>query len=948
MKLNTIFLKVSVLGILLLYSCVPKHPIALEKNSIFHHPKVVYGTLFNGLQYVLLENNRPEKRVNLHLNIFAGSLHETEQEKGIAHYLEHMLFNGSDHYQPGELIEYFKSIGMDFGADANARTSYYNTIYDLSLPEGSSEQIDKALEIIEDYAKGALLLEDEIDRERGIILAEKRERDSVSYRTYKKSVAFELPGSILSQSFPIGSEKIINNADQRLLKNFYDKWYRPDNMALIVVGDFDSSLVQNKIKKRFSKLKSRTPFTPVLLKTKWENHTGLKSFYHYEPEAGNTTIAIKTLAWQSFRSEEIDDIKQTVLNNMAGFLLRQRQSRMISNQKAGFTEASAYMGSYLRNISISTITATCDPDKWNESLKQIEYLLRQALQFGFTQKELDRVKIEYVSAIESQLDKTDSQDTSYLSRDILSAINNKKLFLSPKQEYDLLIPFIKKVSLESVHKTLKKAWAKKHRLILVKGNAKIISDEPEKDIIYKYELHTGKSVKPYLDLVSKEFPYLDIEKLDQENNIKKKTLKKDFNVTSIALSNNIQLYLKETDYIKNEFAFNAVFGDGRLSIPFFKPGLDRTASVVVDESGFGQLKLEEIQDAIAGRKLSVEFGIRENYFSFSGTADPKEAELIFQLLYHFFKDPGFREEPLTLFKNKYAQKYNEFQRSPDGIMQISGFPFLAGNDPRFGMPSPKIIKNYALQDIKDWLNPYLKDSPIEISMVGDFKTDSIIKLFEKYFKGFNTRSMVINQKMNQEMIRFPKGETLDLMVNSKIDTGAVRVAFQTDDFWNIKQTRRLLILASIISERLREVLREELGETYSPYVYNYPSIRFKKYGIFEIVVNVHPDNHESVYKKIFEIVNTLDTEPVTKKETEAALKIQLNQLKEYRRTNSYWLYSVLSHSSVYPEKFDWASNMMDDYKSIKSEEINQLADEYLKIEDSARIFIRPELKRVAD
>ncbi len=466
MKLNAIFLRVSVLGILLLYSCVPKHPVALKESGIFYHPKVVHGALFNGFQYVLLENNRPEKRVNLHLNIFAGSLHETKQEKGVAHYLEHMLFNGSDHYKPGELIEYFKSIGMDFGADANARTSYYNTIYDLSLPEGSSGQIDKALEIIEDYAKGALLLEDEVDRERGIILAEKRERDSVSYRTYKKSVAFELPGSILSQSFPIGTEKIIKNADQHLLKKFYDKWYRPDNMVLVIVGDFDSSVVQDKIKKRFSKLKPRTPYTPVLLKTKWENHTGLKSFYHYEPEAGNTTIAIKTLTWQSFRSEKIEDIKQTVLNNMAGFLLRQRQSRMINNQKAGFTEASAYMGSYLRNISISTITATCDAEKWNESLKQIEYLLRQALQFGFTQKELDRVKTEYISAIESQLDKTDSQETSYLARDILSAINNKRLFLSPQQEYELLIPVIKNVSLESVHKALKKAWAKKHRLIM--------------------------------------------------------------------------------------------------------------------------------------------------------------------------------------------------------------------------------------------------------------------------------------------------------------------------------------------------------------------------------------------------------------------------------------------------------------------------------------------------
>ena len=232
MNLMSLAFKISILWFLIISSCAaPQQRIIVSDQGIQTDPGIVYGVLPNGFQYILKQNSTPADQVNIHLNIFAGSMHETDEQQGIAHFLEHLLFNGSEHFKPGELIEYFQSIGMDFGADANASTSFFNTVYDLSLPTADFKQMDEAFVVIQDYAKGALLLSSEVNREQGIILAEKRERDSVSYRTFKKSFEFELPDSMFNQRFPIGIDTVIKNADKSLLKEYYDKWYRPDNMA---------------------------------------------------------------------------------------------------------------------------------------------------------------------------------------------------------------------------------------------------------------------------------------------------------------------------------------------------------------------------------------------------------------------------------------------------------------------------------------------------------------------------------------------------------------------------------------------------------------------------------------------------------------------------------------------------------------------------------------------
>ncbi len=275
-----------------------------EKSDLPLDPGIVYGRLENGFRYVLMQNQNPKDRVSMHLDIQAGSANETDRQQGLAHFLEHMLFNGSTHFKPGELVKYFQSIGMQFGADANAHTGFYETVYDIFLPDGHEESLRKGLLVMQDYAKGALLLESEIERERKIILAEKRQRDSASYRTFVSGLMFELPDARITQRLPIGKEEIIQQASQADFRAYYDTWYRPETMILVAVGAFNMDQASTLISETFSSLTPRVSDMPEI-EFGDVQHKGVQGFHHHEAEAGNTTVTIEVLSKEPLKPDNL-------------------------------------------------------------------------------------------------------------------------------------------------------------------------------------------------------------------------------------------------------------------------------------------------------------------------------------------------------------------------------------------------------------------------------------------------------------------------------------------------------------------------------------------------------------------------------------------------------------------------------------------------------------------
>ncbi len=911
-----------------------------EKSDLLPDSVLIFGKLPNGFRYVLMENHRPKDRVSMHLDVQAGSMYESDNQQGLAHFLEHMLFDGSENFKPGELVKFFQSIGMQFGPDANAHTGFNETVYDMLLPDGDRESLAKGLVVMKDFAEGALLLPSEVDKERRVVLAEKRTRDSASYRTYVATLNFEFPHAKISKRLPIGKEEILKKADHKRLREFYDTWYRPEKMILVMVGDFDTKSAISLIEEKFSSLSTRAPPGPEPDLGEI-NHFGIKPFYHLEKESGNTSISIEVVEKVSKKPDSFAFQRSKLIKNITNRIVRDRLNAMVSKAGTPFTSASINSGIFMHQIKHAEITAECSPENWKRSLSLIEQTLRKSSKFGFTESELERVKKDFLSELDNAVKKASTRNSRNLARKILWNLNADRVFLSPEQKKELFTPLINSLTLQNVHDAFKEIWAPEHRLVLVTGNAELTGTDkdPHRQILAAYYKSNKVQVSRPAEKQTVTFPYL--QEPGKEGRIIRTKKIPDLRIVQVDFKNGVRLNLKKTDFKANQILINLAFGSGRTSEPLNKPGLAALSTKVINESGLGTLEKDEIERAMAGKNTDVFFGVAEDHFYFKGETVTREVPLLFQLLYAHLVDPGFREDAYTLSMERFRQKYLELSSSIDGAMVLSGSRFLAGGDNRFGLPPFEEFKQLTLEHVRSWIETSLRTDEIEVSIVGDFDVDSVIKLAAKYLGTLSFHTEV-HKSAESRLPEFPVGRSRNISVVTKIPKGMVIVAYPTEDLWNIRRTRRLSLLADIVSERLREQIREKLGSAYSTFAFNRPSRAYPEYGVFQVMVYINPEEANMLVNKVKKIVSALVADGATQDELRRAIAPTLTSIKEMMRKNSYWLNTVLTGSKKHPQRLDWSRTIMKDYASITKEEVSNIAKKYLVDDNAAIIIVKPQ------
>lgn len=910
-----------------------------ERSDLAPDAEVIYGQLDNGVRYVLMPNDRPRDRVSMHLNIQAGSMHETDPQQGLAHFLEHLMFNGTEHFPPGEIIKYFQSIGMKFGPDANARTGFYETIYDILLPTGDPESLDDGLLVMEDFAARAHLLPVEIDKERRVILEEMRVRDSASWRTFVKTLQFEMPNARLSERLPIGKKETLENADRELLKDFYDTWYRPNHSVLVMVGDFDPDTAVPLIEKRFGAMAARAPERPEPPFGEIDPK-GIQAFHHYENEAGNTQVSIQVLGKKEPGPDTLARRKTRLIEDVADQIVQNRLNTLTKQPDSPFTDASAGSGDYLRYVRYGVMAAEADPDQWEESLALLEQTLRGALEYGFTQSELDRVRADYLASMDRAVKNASTRESGTLARQIIRSVNSEKVFQSPEQKKTLYAPIIESLTLAQVHDAFKAVWDPDHRLIEVTGNAELAARGADSEalILAAYDDSLQVAVAPPTERKAVAFPYLPAP--ETAGKIVRRNEIPDLGILQVDFENGVRLNLKQTDFEANEVVASLIFGEGESSEPFQKAGLSELSASVINKSGVGPLDRDDLERALAGKNTAVGFKVNQDDFAFRGRTVTGEVDLLFQLLYAHLTDPSFREEAYQLAMDRYHQAYRELAQSIDGAMTLQGRQFLAGGDPRFGLPPYAAFKDLTLEDIRSWIGPKLTNTPLELSVVGDFDPEQVIDLAARYLGSLPNRP-VNPAEASSRLPRFPDGESLSITVDTKIPKGMAVVAYPTTDIWNIQRTRRLSTLASVFSDRLREEVREKLGATYSPHAYNQPSRAYSGYGVFKAVISINPDDADAVVEAVKGITADLAANGVTEDELRRALDPTLTGIKDMRRENGYWLDTVLSGSREHPEQIEWSRTIAEDYASITAEEVTKMARAYLDNGKAAAVVIVP-------
>ncbi len=935
----SIFASVVIVGLLLLLpvvtlaqpSCFPTQ-WPYELSDIAPDPQLVRGRLPNGLRYIVKQNNEPEDRVAIYLDVQAGAFQESDEQRGIAHFLEHMMFNGTTNFPPGSLVEYFQAIGMGFGNDVNAHTSYNETVYHLILPDGTREHLEKGLQVMADYARGASLLQSEIDRERGVILAEKRARDSASYRTRVASTSFAFRGTRVPERRVIGIDAVLEKADRKLLKSYYDGWYRPGNMVLVIVGDVVISEAEDLLTNAFSELipSGALPDCPEFGRLV---HTGTETFYHYEPELGSTAISIEVL-WDTYpENDSIILEKRELTRQMGSVMIQYRLQKLKEEPDVPFTHAGSHYGDVADHIGYGSLSAYTDSDNWQKSLVLLSKTLRQALEFGFSVDEMSRVKKEILAQLESSVLQEKSEDSRRIARKIIRHINGNRVYQSAEQEQELYTKLLEEISLEDINREFQRIWGHDSRLISVTGDVQL-GGAPDKIILSAFESSLRQPVVAFDTNSIDRFPYLPIPESVQDP--KKSELFPGIGVEKVIFENGLILNLKKTDFTDNNLQLTVSYGRGELAEPV--PGMSMLAEDVINGSGTGKLTKSGLDAALAGSSVDLRFSIRESSFRWSGSGLKKDFDLLMQLLYTVLFDPGCRENVFDSVMTGAEQMYKRIGRDIGGAMHLKIQPFLSSSNPHFGLPSWEIVNSINYEQLFAWAKSIIPTKGVEISVVGDFNREQIISGVSKYFSTIN---LVKDTDTKPTIATFPQGKSILSEVQTSIDKSLIVVAWPSDDFWDISRTRRLHMLASIFEDRVRKAIREKLGATYSPEVYSTNSRTYRGYGFLAAQMVVKPGVEEKIMAEILSLADELRRDGITEEELARAKEPMLTSIGDNLKENNYWLYSVLSESSRFPQQLKWPQTIMSDHSSITRAEINMLAKKYLDNLKAAAATVKP-------
>ncbi len=908
-----------------------------ESSDLPPDPGVIWGRLDNGLRYALRHNPEPRGRISARLAIRVGSIYENESQRGLAHFLEHMAFNGSRHFPAADVVEFFQKLGMEFGGDTNASTGFDRTIYQLELPDTKPDTVRESLTFFADVADGLLLDKAEIEKERGIILSEKRARDSVGLRTFLAELEFLVPDTRFPHRLPIGTEEVIKSADRARFVEFYDAWYRPERMVLVLVGDFDPKAVEPVIKQLFEPLQARGPALPEPRLGTVEPSTEVVGHLHTEKEAGSTNVALETVVPYAYETDNAANRLKYLPRSLALSMLNRRLE--ILSKKEGAPFLSGIVGvteqfEFFRNASIEL---NCRPDQWSAALAVGEQELRRALEHGFQPEELEEAIAEMRNHLEQAVRTAPTRHSTGLADEIADNLLDRNVTTHPKDDLRLYSPALAAMTPSACVEALRATWNEAAgRKIFVSGNLELSRAPQNITAAYAKSRRTAVAAPP--KQTQSEFAYKDFGKPGKVDSTRKV---EDLGVTLIEFKNGVRLNLKPTDFEAGRIRVSVRVGGGTLTLPPDRPGLELLANVAFTTGGLGKHSVDELQRLLAGKTIGLGFGAQDDAFVLNGGTNREDLLLQLQLFCAYLTDPGYRPESLRQVHKAADQLYLRLAHTAEGPLRMEIGPLLANGDPRFGLPAKDVLLGRSLEELKAWLTPQFAKGAIEIAIVGDFDPDATITAVAQTFGALPKRQVKPAYTEARRVSKLTEPVAREYRIESEIPKALVRVYWPATDGRDIKLARRLRLLTDVFADRLRVKIREGMGGTYSPNAAPDLSDAYPDYGYLIADATVAPDDTRRIVNAIKEVATDLRTKGVTDEELVRAKQPVLTALRESSRTNGYWLGNVLAAAQEFPERLDWSRNRYSDNEGVTAAELSILAWQYLDPAHASQFTIIP-------
>jgi zinc protease len=873
-------------GVLLLLVAAAAAAQTFNPQDVIPLDKAIHtATLPNGLKYFVRQNSRPAKRVSLRLAVKAGSVNEADDQQGLAHLIEHMAFNGSDHFKPGELVSYFESTGSRLGPHVNAYTSFDETVYMLELPTDKPDIVAKGLTALADFAGGLTLSPEEINKERGVVVEEWRGGLGAGSRIRDKQFPILFYKSRYAERLPIGKPEILRNAPPERLRSFYDTWYRPDRMAVIAVGDLDASALEKNISTTFGGLKSRAPAAPQPDGTV-PIHTETLTSVVTDSEV--TSSSVQIVRKRPRESEaRVGDYRRQLLERFVDQMFDERFSDIARKADAKILGAGVSNSSLSRGVSTFSMGAGVQDGKLEEGVATLATEAKRVKEFGFSASEMDRAKKWMAAFYERAYAERDKTESGQLAAEYVRVFLDDEPSPGIEYEYKLVQQLLPGITVNEASAMAKTLLADNSRVILAispqKPNIRIPSDSELQAAI------TAGNAAPVTEWVDSTSTRAIMERMPATGAVASRRTLDNLGVTIVRFANGVEAWLKPTDFKNDQviFSLNAS-GGSSLAPPAEFPEATMSAGYV-GIAGVGGMKALDLQKMLAGKLASARPFVSLSTHGISGSAAPAQLETALQLLYQTFTAPGDDPEAFALLKRQLDSMLANRGRSPQ---QVFSEKLAEVNSSNHYTSQPLTTERLATLDRGKMMTFYRQRfsnaADFTFFMVGAFKVDEAVPLLAPYVGSLPSTGSK-SSTFRDVGVKFPQATERAKVEAGREPRGQTVMSFFADPAADPMEQEKLIAATTVLQTTLRDVLREELGQTYTVSVNLAQALPQRGGGHIDVRFGAAPENLESMTARVLKEIKRLQDEGPSADLTDKAKETARRGYETALKQNDYWL-----------------------------------------------------------
>lgn len=913
----------------------PKPDWAFEESDLPVDPAYKFGKLDNGLRYIIRQNATPAGTAQVRMDISAGSLDETDAERGYAHFVEHMAFNGSTNVPEGEMVRLLERNGLAFGADTNAQTGFEQTLYILSLPRNDAKLLDTALMLMRETASELTFSPQAVERERGVVLAELRDGSNYLRRNLEDQFAFLYPQSRFRERLPIGTIEALNNATANSLKAYWAREYVPANTTLIVVGDFDPALVEQAIRTRFADWKAAPPPPEPVAGPVDPKHRAAEDI-HIDPALSERVTIARHGPW----IDEPDTVanRRIALLRQIGYAIINRRlqskSRVVDPpfRAAGFGTSDAFKAARTTNLIVDTTDGG-----WARGLGAAADEYFRATKYGFTAAEVAEQVANIRTGVEDAAASSATRHNTALVASALALVRDEQVPTTPESGLERFNAMAGSINPEAVLAALKQeAVPLKEPLIRFQGRTAPAGGAEALRAAWK-AAEARKPQETHGNLGGK-FAYTDFGPPSALSTDKREAL---LGIRTLTFANGVRLNLKRTDLVKNQVMVRVSIDGGELLNTRDNP-LATEMVQMLTAGGLGKHSQDELQTLLAGHSVGASFSATGDVFTASATTTPRDLELQLQLLAAFLADPGYRLEGEQLYRQNIANFFARYRATPGSALanQIGGV--LSDSDPRFTLQAPEAYQALSFARLKAAMGDRLKEGAIEIGVVGDIDEAAVIAMVARTFDAIGPRESEFRAYEDRRDRPFTTKRGLNILRHTgDANQALVHYTWPTRDDGDALESLKLQLLENIVGIELIDTIREKLGKAYSPSSSSSNSRVWKGYGTFAVAASVDVKDVAETRAALNQTIADLIAKPVDADILARARAPMLEDLDNALKSNSRWL-ALVDRAQSEPDQIERFVNAKKRLEGITAAQLQELAKRYLAVDRAVQIVVLPE------